>query len=70
MGKDEAGNRLRGTSEDIKLEVSLELPEADEARADMLANTYELLVENGTLSSDHPTEDRVPLLRRLFSMML
>lgn len=69
VGKDEAGNKLRGTNDDIKLEMSISLPDSDPAKADTLARSYEALVESGALSPDHPTEDRVPLLKRLFSML-
>jgi hypothetical protein len=66
-GKDADGNKLKGTTDDIRLELAIAIPDDDQSKAEALALKYEELVANGTLHQDIPAEDHVPRLRRLFS---
>jgi hypothetical protein len=66
QGKDVDGNTLKGTSQDIRLELVMTIPDDDRAKAEVLATKYEELVENNILHQDIPVEDPIPRLRRLF----
>lgn len=70
QGKDAEGNKLKGTNNDIRLELAMTVPDDDRAKAEVLARKYEELVENQVLHRDIPAEDHVPLLRRLFRAIL
>lgn len=57
-GNDHSGNKLTGTNDDIKIEISVEnIPDDIIEAANYLKETYDGLVENGTILAENLIED-------------